>query len=73
MSKNETKQNFIKSYIRTSGEGSPEFTGPDLPEGMTVRDLVTIHYGDTAFLSLEPLSADRRGAGGRNGSVFPAF
>ena len=32
LSKNETKQNFIKSYIRTSGEGSPEFTGPDLPE-----------------------------------------
>lgn len=52
LSKNETKQNFIKSYIRTSGEGAPEFTGPDLPEGMTVRDLVTIHYGDTAFLSL---------------------
>lgn len=53
LSKNETKQNFIKSYIRTSGEGAPEFTGPDLPEGMTVRDLVTIHYGDTAFLSLK--------------------
>ena len=53
LSKNETKQNFIKSYLRTSGEGAPEFTGPDLPEGMMVRGLMTIHYGDTAFLSMD--------------------
>ncbi len=52
LSKNETKTNFIKEYIRVSGDGAPEFTGPALPEGMTVKGMVTLHYGDTAFLSL---------------------
>lgn len=52
LSKNETRANFMKEYIRVSGDGAPEFTGPALPEGMTVKGMVTLHYGDTAFLSL---------------------
>lgn len=55
LNKNETKENFLNNYIRTSGENSPEFTGPELPDGMTVNGLMKINYGSTAFLSMAQL------------------
>ena len=53
LSKNETKANFMSEYIRTMGDGAPEFTGPDIADGMTVMGLMTINYGDTGFISLK--------------------
>ncbi len=57
LSKNETKDNFMGAYLRVSGDDTPEFTGPDMADGMTVRGLVTINYGDTAFVKIEDSAA----------------
>lgn len=57
LSKNETKANFMSEYIRTMGDGAPEFTGPDLADGMTVNGLMTINYGTTGFISLDQYCA----------------
>lgn len=51
LSKNEKKDNFLGKYLTVSGENAPEFNAPGLQEGMSVKGLLTINYGDTAFFS----------------------
>ncbi|MGI5825591.1 MAG: molybdopterin-dependent oxidoreductase [Bacillota bacterium] len=53
LSKDELASNFLSAYIKTTGENSPMFTAPDLPEGMHVNGLIAAHYGKTAFFSLK--------------------
>lgn len=53
LSKNETRDNFMANYIRIGEDGTLEFTGQGLPEGMTVQGLMTVNYGDTAFVSMK--------------------
>lgn len=52
LSKIEAKDNFLGRYIDFTEEDSPSFTGEDLPEGMSVREILTINYGNTAFFSV---------------------
>lgn len=52
LNKNETVSNFLSGYIKFTGKDIPGFLSPDLPQGMHIRDLLTIHYGDTAFFSV---------------------
>jgi hypothetical protein len=49
LEKNETVTNFLSGYIKISGAGAPKFLAPGLPEGMTIRGMLTINYGATAF------------------------
>ena len=52
LTKDELAANFVGAYIKLTGENSPMFTSPELPEGMCVNGLVVAHYGKTAFVSL---------------------
>ena len=49
--KNETKSNFLGAYIKITGKEVPKFLAPHLPQGMHVRDVLYINYGETSFLS----------------------
>lgn len=49
--KNETKSNFLGAYIKITGKETPKFLAPHLPQGMHVRDVLYINYGETSFLS----------------------
>lgn len=51
LSKNEKKDNFLGKYLTVSGADAPEFNAPGLQEGMSVKGLLTVNYGDTAFFS----------------------
>jgi hypothetical protein len=51
--KDELAVNFLSAYIKMTGESSPMFTSPQLPEGMNVNGLISAHYGKTAFFSLK--------------------
>ena len=51
LSKNEKKDNFLGKYLTITGENAPEFNAPGLQEGMSVKGLLTVNYGDTAFFS----------------------
>ncbi|HZK01610.1 MAG TPA: molybdopterin-dependent oxidoreductase [Anaerovoracaceae bacterium] len=51
--KNERAKNFLNGYLKTTGQDIPRFLSPDLPQGMHVRDLLNISYGDTSFFSLD--------------------
>ncbi len=49
--KNETQSNFLSAYIKITGEEAPKFLAPHLPQGMHVRDVLYINYGETSFLA----------------------
>jgi len=49
LQKNETRANFLESYIKMTGKEAPKFIAPQLPEGMHIRDLLSIIYGQTAI------------------------
>jgi len=49
LQKDETKTNFLAAYIKINGKDSPKFLSPQLPQGMHIRDLLYIIYGQTAF------------------------
>ncbi len=51
--KNERAKNFLDGYLKITGQDIPRFLSPELPQGMHVRDLLNISYGDTAFFSLD--------------------
>jgi hypothetical protein len=52
LKKNETIENFLKGYLKYSGEHVPQFCSPELPEGMNMNDIVSIRTGTTAYVSL---------------------
>lgn len=49
--KNETGSNFLSAYIKITGKEAPKFLAPHLPQGMHIRDLLCINYGETSFLA----------------------
>lgn len=49
--KNETQSNFLSAYIKITGKETPKFLAPHLPQGMHVRDVLYINYGETSFLA----------------------
>jgi hypothetical protein len=53
LKKNETTENFLKGYLKYTGENIPQFCSPDLPEGMNMNGVVTIRTGQALYVSLE--------------------
>lgn len=53
LEKTEANKVFRDAYIKTTGEGSPMFTSPDMPKGMTVKNILWFSVGDTSFLSVK--------------------
>ncbi len=49
LEKNETSANFMSAYIKITGQDSPEFLVPNLPEGMTIHGVLVVNYSATAF------------------------
>jgi hypothetical protein len=51
--KTETAENFLTGYIKITGDDQPLFLSPVLPRGMQVKNILSLSFGDTFFLSLE--------------------
>lgn len=52
MKKNEKYSVFSGQYIKISGDDAPMFVGPDLPEGMRVKNLIYAKVGTQAIFSM---------------------
>ncbi len=55
LSKNEKYDNFTAEYIMYTGveREIPLFVGPDLPEGMRVKQLLSVQIGETVIVSMD--------------------
>jgi hypothetical protein len=51
LEKNETKDNFLKGYIKFTGTDSPAFVSDTLPSGMHVKNLLWFSYGGDVYFS----------------------
>lgn len=51
LEKNETKDNFLKGYIKITGSDSPAFVSDILPTGMHVKNLLWFSYGGDMYFS----------------------
>ena len=51
MEKNEKPANFIKGYLKLTGDDSPAFMSEEIPKGMWVKSIYYFLYGDVAFVS----------------------
>ncbi|HBC92282.1 MAG TPA: hypothetical protein DCZ10_05090 [Pelotomaculum sp.] len=49
LQKNESKANFLSAFIKITGDEAPKFLAPQFPQGMHIRGLVYIIYGQTAI------------------------
>lgn len=49
LEKNETKANFLAAYIKITGKDAPKFLAPQFPQGMHIRDLLFITFGQTVI------------------------
>lgn len=52
LNKNEKYSVFSRQYIKISGEESPLFIGPDLPEGMRVKNMIYAKVDTQALFSV---------------------
>ncbi|MDR1028864.1 MAG: molybdopterin-dependent oxidoreductase [Clostridiales Family XIII bacterium] len=52
LKKNETIENFLKGYIKYTGEKTPQFCSPDLPPGMNMDGIVRVHSEGIVYFSL---------------------
>ena len=51
LKKNEKKEIFKDGYLKITGDGAPAFMDPDIPNGMWVKDIFSLFYGQTAYVS----------------------
>jgi len=51
LEKNEEKEIFKNGYLKITGDGAPAFLDPELPNGMWVKDIFALFYGQTAYVS----------------------
>ncbi|MDR0596701.1 MAG: molybdopterin-dependent oxidoreductase [Clostridiales Family XIII bacterium] len=72
LKKNETIENFLKGYIKYTGENTPQFCSPELPEGMNLNGIVTIRTGKSLYVSLSRGAElwDKKSAAGKEGVGF---
>jgi hypothetical protein len=70
--KKETADNFLLGYIKYTGEKTPQFCSPDLPEGMNVDGVVSIQTGNVIYYSLDKASEilEERESEGVKGLAF---
>lgn len=52
LTKNEKKENFLKGYIKFTGDASPAFVSTELPVGMHVKNILWFSYGPDVFFSV---------------------
>lgn len=57
LQKNETKANFLSAFIKITGKDAPKFLAPQFPQGMHIRDLLYIVYGQTVIFDFMEGSA----------------
>lgn len=53
LEKSESNEIFKEAFIKTTGENAPMLGSPNMPKGMTVKNLLWFTIGDTKFLSME--------------------
>ncbi|MDR1291837.1 MAG: hypothetical protein LBJ91_00355 [Clostridiales Family XIII bacterium] len=72
LKKNETIENFLKGYIKYTGDNIPQFCSPDLPEGMNLNGVAAIRTGTTIYVSLQRGSEiwEAREGAGKTGIGF---
>ncbi|MGD9474276.1 MAG: FMN-binding protein [Eubacteriaceae bacterium] len=51
-SRNEEFDTYANQYIKITGENAPMFIGPNLPEGMRMKDMLYNKVGETLILSV---------------------
>jgi len=51
LEKNEEKEIFKNGYLKITGDGVPAFLDPELPNGMWVKNIFALFYGQTAYVS----------------------
>lgn len=51
LEKNEEKEIFKNGYLKITGDGAPAFLDPELPNGMWVKNIFALFYGQTAYVS----------------------
>jgi hypothetical protein len=56
LKKAETIENFLKGYLKYTGEKTPQFCSPELPEGMNMDGIVLARTGGVVYYSLERAS-----------------
>lgn len=56
LEKGESNQVFKDAYIKTTGKEAPMFLSPDMPKGMTVKNILWFSAGNTSFLSMDKVS-----------------
>lgn len=52
LKKNETIDNFLKGYLKYTGEKTPQFCSPDLPEGMNMDHILLFRVNGILYFSL---------------------
>jgi hypothetical protein len=72
LKKNETLDNFLKGYLKYTGEKTPQFCSPDLPEGMNMDRILLIRANGVLYFSLEHGAGilPERESGGARGLGF---
>jgi hypothetical protein len=72
LQKNETAANFLSAFIKMTGKEAPKFLAPQFPQGMHIRDLLFIVYGQTVIFDYTVASASlpRETAEGLEGLAF---
>lgn len=53
LEKFENNKVFNDAYIKITGINAPMLTGPDMPEGMTVKNILLFNNGEQSFVSLD--------------------
>lgn len=53
LEKDEKRDVFVTSYIKTTGEYAPLFIAPELPKGMQLKELLWFADGENSFFSIE--------------------
>lgn len=51
LKKAETIENFLKGYIKYTGDMTPQFCSPELPEGMNMDGIVSLRTGGVVYYS----------------------
>lgn len=53
LEKGEDNKIFRDAYIKTTGEDAPMILSPDMPKGMTVKNILWFSIGETSFISMD--------------------
>jgi hypothetical protein len=53
LTKNETAENFLRGFIKYTGDKIPQFCSPDLPLGMNIDGLLSIRTDNVLYYSLD--------------------